>query len=291
MDTVDPPPRELALSTAIESLLVARNPRGMQAAREVLRPGYLLRAAGALQHAHTHGAGTILIGTGFPVTGTFETDGPAGTIALYRTLETLGAQPLIACGPPLCESLSADFRVLPLAARELAAAEAEARRHLARLRPDAVIAIERPGLAADGRYYNMRGADVSARCYFFDPYVTLADCPTIGVGDGGNEIGMGNIVATLSQFEITPSVTCCDELVVADVSNWAAYGLVALLGHWAGQDLLGELAHLDILNYLSRLGSVDGVTGANTLTEDGMPVAESLQVIADLQMLIRRYSD
>ncbi len=291
MGTADPPSQELELSVAIEALLVARNPRGMQAARDALRPGYMLRAAGALQDAYTRGSGTVLIGTGFPVTGTFETDGPAGSIALYRALETLGARPLIACGPPLCQSLSADFRVLSLAARDLPGAEAEAKRHLARLRPDAVIAIERPGLAADGHYYNMRRKDISERCYFFDPYVTLADCPTIGVGDGGNEIGMGNIVATLSHFDITPSVTCCDELVVADVSNWGAYALVALLGRWAGQDLLGELAPLEILNYLSRLGSVDGVTGANTLTEDGMPVAEGLQVIAELRALIRRYSD
>lgn len=291
MDTADPQPQELALSVTIESLLVARNPRRMQTAREALRPGYVLRAARALHEACTRGAGTIIIGTGFPVTGTFETDGPAGAIALYRSLEALGARPLIACGPPLAESLSADFRVLPLAARDLAAAEAEAKRHLARLRPDAVIAIERPGLAADGHYYNMRRKDISERCYFFDPYVTLADCPTIGIGDGGNEIGMGNIAGTLSQFDITPSVTRCDELVVADVSNWGAYGLLALLGYWAGRDFLGELAPLEILNYLSRLGSVDGVTGTNTLTEDGMPVAEGLQVIAELRALIRRYCD
>jgi hypothetical protein len=66
---------------------------------------------------------------------------------------------------------------------------------------------------------------------------------------------------------------------------------VALLGRWAGRDLLGELAPLEILNYLSRLGSVDGVTGAYTLTEDGMPVAEGLQVIAELRALVQRYSD
>lgn len=291
MDTANPQPQELALSVAIESLLVARNPRRMQTAREALRPGYVLRAAGALHQACTRGGGTIIIGTGFPVTGTFETDGPAGAIALYRALEALGARPLIACGPPLCESLGADFQVLPLAARDLPAAEEEARRALERLRPDAVIAIERPGLAADGHYYNMRRVDISQRCYFFDPYVTLAGCPTIGIGDGGNEIGMGNIAATLSQFDITPSVTCCDELVVADVSNWGAYGLLALLGRWAGRDFLGELAPLEILNYLSRLGSVDGVTGTNTLTEDGMAVAEGLEVIAELRALMQRYCD
>ena len=54
-----------------------------------------------------------------------------------------------------------------------------------------MISIECPGLAADGRYYNMRGEDITARCSFFDPFVTGANCATIAIGDGGNEIGMG----------------------------------------------------------------------------------------------------
>ena len=84
------------LSIKIEALLVARNPRHMQLARNALEPGYFLRAAGHLRDLR----GTVIIGTGFPVTGTFETDGPLGAIALYDTLETLGAQPVIACGAP-----------------------------------------------------------------------------------------------------------------------------------------------------------------------------------------------
>ena len=84
-----------------------------------------------------------------------------------------------------------------------------------------MISIERPGLAADGRYYNMRCEDISERCFFFDPFINSATCPTIGIGDGGNEIGMGNIAAALWKLDIRPSVTCCDELLVADVSNWA----------------------------------------------------------------------
>jgi len=188
-------------------------------------------------------------------------------------------------------ALAQDYQVLALAARDLHSAEQEARQQLALLKPGTVVAIERPGLAADGRYYNMRGQDISERCYFFDPYVTLADCPTIGIGDGGNEIGMGNILDTLAGIDIRPCVTRCDELVVADVSNWAAFGLLGLLGHMVGRDFLGELAPLETLNYLSRLGSVDGVTGANTPTEDGMPVAEGLDVIAQIRAITQRDSD
>ena len=51
-----------SLSSAIEALLVARNPRGMQKVRAALTPGYLLRAATLLHQAGPR----VLICTGFP---------------------------------------------------------------------------------------------------------------------------------------------------------------------------------------------------------------------------------
>lgn len=272
---------ELQLSTAIEELLVARNPRNMQLARAALEPGYYLRAAQSLQGIRA----TIIIGTGFPVTATFETDGPVGAIALYDTLEALGARPILACGPPLSDALIADYRVLQLTARDLEAAAEQAREQLQLLQPAAIISIERPGLASDGRYYNMRGEDITARCAFFDPFLDHASCPTVAIGDGGNEIGMGNIATAISSLDINASVTRCDELLVADVSNWGAYGLIAILASWSGQDLLAQVSPVNILDYLSARGSVDGVTRENTLTEDGLEAEEGLRVIQELRIL------
>ena len=73
------------------------------------------------------------------------------------------------------------------------------------------------------------------------PLWSMRSCPTIAIGDGGNEIGMGNIAETLSQLDIRASKTHCDELLVADVSNWAAHGLIALLAVMAGQRPAGGL--------------------------------------------------
>ena len=227
----------------------------------------------------------MIIGTGFPVTDTFETDGPVGAIALYQSLSALGANPVIACGPLLGRALAPEYEMLELRAEGLAGAREEAARALKKLKPDAVIAIERPGLAEDGRYYNMRGVDISGRCFYFDAFIEKARCPTIGIGDGGNEIGMGNIAPALQALDITPSVTQCDELLVADVSNWAAYGLISFLSLWSGRDLLKEINPLQTLNYLSSLGSVDGVTGANTLTEDGLDAQQGVRVIEQLRQL------
>jgi hypothetical protein len=267
------------LSLAIEELMVERNLRNMQVARAALSPGYFLRAASTLRDIR----GTVIIGTGFPVTDTFETDGPVGAIALYNALEALGAAPVIACGPPLSDAIAEDFRVLPLSARDIETANADAARHLEQLEPGVVISIERPGLAEDGRYYNMRGEDITPRCSFFDPFITLASCPTIAVGDGGNEIGMGKIQAAIATLDIRAAVTGCDELLVADVSNWGAYGIIALLARWSGRDLLADIAPLDILSYLSARGSVDGVTRENSLTEDGLEASVGTAVIEELR--------
>lgn len=272
---------DFSLSQAIEELLVARNLRNMQLARAALAPDYYLRAAQYLHNIQ----GAVIIGTGFPVTDTFETDGPVGAIALYDCLQILGAEPVIACAPPLSTALAGDYRVLTLTARDLDAANSEADEQLRRLQPSAVIAIERPGLAQDGRYYNMRGEDITARCSFFDPFLTRASCPTIAIGDGGNEIGMGNIAAALTALDVKVSVTTCDELLVADVSNWGAYGLIAILANWSQRDLLAEVSPLDILDYLSARGSVDGVTRENTLTEDGLTATEGMRVIQELRIL------
>jgi hypothetical protein len=131
----------------------------------------------------------------------------------------------------------------------------------------------------------MRGEDITDRCACFDYYVELANCPTIAVGDGGNEIGMGNVCEVIATLDIVPAVTGCDELLIADVSNWGAYGLIAIIGYWRGEDLLGRISPLEILDYLSRRGSVDGVTRENTLTEDGLPANEGAGVIQALQGL------
>jgi hypothetical protein len=272
---------ELQLSEDIERLLVARNLRHMELARSALQPGYYLRGAMHLRDID----GTVIIGTGFPVSETFETDGPVGAMALYQALQALGAEPVIACGAPLSHALAGTYRVLELTARDLAAARTEAATQLAALQPRAIVAIERPGLAADQRYYNMRGEDITARCTFFDPFVTQAECPTIAIGDGGNEIGMGNIAGALADLAINNSVTGCDELLVADVSNWGAYGLIAFLGLWAQRDLLASISPIALLQYLSSHGSVDGVTRENTLTEDGLQVQDGLRVIAQLRAL------
>ncbi|GGB89439.1 hypothetical protein GCM10011352_14310 [Marinobacterium zhoushanense] len=269
------------LNKQIEDLLVQKNLRGMKDVQPALSSGYYARAARHLESCK----GVVLIGTGFPVVDTFETDGPVGAIALYQTLKYLGAEPIIVCGKPISTMLAPDYKVHEIQVGEHDTRELEALEALARYRPEVVLSIERPGQAADGGYYNMRGESISARTACFDTFVKAANCPTIGIGDGGNEIGMGNIVEAISKLNIVPSATRVDELLIADVSNWGAYGIIALLGYWKGEDLLERIDPQAILRYLSERGSVDGVTRLNELTEDGLPSSEGEAIIAELRRL------
>ena len=270
-----------ALTQQIENLMVARDLRGMKHLQKALLPGYYQRAAKILFDCKD----TILIGTGFPVDDTFETDGPVGAIALYDTLKYLGASPVIVCGDPLARVISDDYEVHQISVGDINKGRHEAIAALEKWNPGVVLSIERPGLTAGGFYANMRGEDISARCACFDYFLKEATCPTIAIGDGGNEIGMGKVNEALSALPITPSVTTCDELLVADVSNWGAHGLIALLAYWSGEDLLSKINTLDILKYISARGSVDGVTRLNTLTEDSLESGAGQQLIDELRTL------
>ena len=272
---------DLELSRRIEDILVARNLRGMKTVQPRLEAGYCMRAARILQQCR----GNILIGTGFPVVKTFETDGPVGAIAMYEAFEKLGATPSIVCGRPLSQALADRYRVHEIRVGDHDQREHEAQQALEQFHPDAIISIERPGQAADGGYYNMRGESISENTACFDSFMNMSDCPTIAIGDGGNEIGMGKVAKALQGLNIVPSTTTCDELIVADVSNWGAYGIISFLSVWNKRDLLGEIVPLDILRYISELGSVDGVTRINQLTEDGLDVSEGESVLLELRQV------
>jgi len=272
---------QLQITQQIEDLMVQRDVRGMKRLQNVLTPGYYQRAAKTLFDCK----GTILIGTGFPVDETFETDGPVGAIALYDTLKHLGANPIIVCGDPLQSVIGEDYQTYKISVGDLSVGRQEAIACLDEFKPEVVLSIERPGLTADGFYANMRGEDITKRCACFDYFLIEANCPTIAIGDGGNEIGMGKVFETLNLLPITPAKTSCDELLVADVSNWGAHGLIALLGYWSGEDLLSKINTLDILKYISARGSVDGVTRENTLTEDSLGSEAGQELIDELRRI------
>lgn len=265
------------LSDRIEAMLVARNHRGMADVREQLAPGYLLRAAQRISAS----SGRVYILTGFPVGDSFETDGPAGAMALYRLCQHLGSDPVILSDAQVVEALRNDFNCLSLPnSRDDDASTGTAADMLYEAHPpELFISIERPGSAADRRCYNMAGHDITGRCCDAEPYLVKANCPTIAIGDGGNELGMGNVLDSLSKLNIQPAVSTCDELVVADVSNWAAYTLCAVTRWLTDPEARTEHHIQEDLEYLVARGAIDGVTGDATPTEDGFSAEEGKRLM------------
>ena len=278
---------DLALSRQIEEKLVELNPRHMKSMSMILEPGYCLRAANLLGDAK----GNIIIGTGFPVAGTFETDGPVGAMVLYRALEEMGCTPWIAGEPILKTALEQDYRTIELTIDDAQNAEASANEILAKLKPNLVLSIERPGRTKDGNYYNMRSEKINSEVAVFDPFIELCKCPTIGIGDGGNEIGMGNLYSSLKDLQIKASITKCDELVVSDVSNWAAYGILAMLNLRLELDLTKEISHREQIDYLVRKGACDGVSRKPIATEDGFDPDVGSQLISEMNLLVEQHKN
>lgn len=145
-----------------------------------------------------------------------------------------------------------------------------------------------------GRCHNMRGEiidDYTAPLH--ELFVSIAcERPavrTIGIGDGGNEIGMGSIpwneLRQRLKGEAAAWIPCripTDWTVVAGVSNWGAQAL-ALAVCWLRGTTAGllpfhaEAEHQRLAELVRRGPAVDGVTRLQQATVDGLPFLTYIQ--------------
>jgi D-glutamate cyclase len=214
-----------------------------------------------------------------------ETDGPVGTALLAAALAACGVPARIAVDTPCAGAVRA---AVGAAGGGVAVDEVGVDEGLDRLIGDwrstgvsHAVAIERCGRSADGRPRNMRGVDVSPWTAPLDDLFLAGPWIRLAVGDGGNEIGMGKlppglIARTVPNGEKIACVTSCDRLVVAGVSNWGAYGLMAALAvarpDWAARIATFLTAERDLAvtrATVDKAGAVDGVTAQREATVDG----------------------
>ena len=243
----------------------------------------------------------MVITTGFAVApGLPETDGPPGAASLGRALRQLGAEVIFVTDavtvPPLSAALTAlgEPRQVETFHASAEQAEAQARRLLAGLAATHVVAIERPGRTRDGDYKSARALSVAAWNGPLDALVLAAPrrVVTVGVGDGGNEVGMGNVYAKLvktgGRMREIASVVKVHHLVVAGTSNWGAYGIVAALSRLAGRDLLhsGEEERA-MVEACVAAGAVDGLTKKPEPTVDALPLAAHVGMLELLRVTAR----
>jgi len=132
------------------------------------------------------------------------------------------------------------------------------------------------------RCHTMRGRDItdimSPAHYLFEQARQHA-VTTIGIGDGGNEIGMGKVPWDVIFRNISGGglVACrvpTDRLLVCGISNWGAYGLAAGVSTLAGRRIKSFFdvdQERRILEAMVQAGPlVDGISGKQQATVDGL---------------------
>ncbi|XP_010159175.1 PREDICTED: UPF0317 protein C14orf159 homolog, mitochondrial, partial [Eurypyga helias] len=215
------------------------------------RPDELLKACLSISHARS-----VLITTGFPTHFTYEppeeNDGPPGALAIAAILQALEKEVAIVTDQRAMNlnkkiieeavQLGILKRPVPLLSYQRAGADSALmflceNGDPGRPRFDHLIAIERAGMAADGNYYNARKVNIK---HLVDPIdelflaaQTIPGVTTTGVGDGGNELGMGKVKDAVKKHIKNGDVIACDVeadfTIVAGVSNWGGYAIACAL--------------------------------------------------------------
>lgn len=270
--------------------------------------------ADACRSIANHAAPRVGIVTGFmiptvdPPTG--ETDGPPGALFLAQVFSRLGIPCVLLSDASGYDALWAGLELLALSQEVTLvdlpmdldpAAVSHSTRPVTHL-----IAIERSGPSYEfdslppehrGRNHTMRGRDITdltAPAHFL--FEGARSYVTIGIGDGGNEIGMGRvpyqtICKNIPNGELTACRTATDHLIVAGVSNWGAWALAAgvmLMRGSVDASLFQADRELKLLKHLVEHGPlVDGKLGQKSATVDGLTFDEYVRPLAQIGDLLR----
>ena len=240
--------------------------------------------------------GDVIIVTGFYVlmADKGETDGPPGAIAIGEALQALGRRVTYvsdAYTVPVLRAWAKDANIVDFPIAGVAESKVHAATILGRVKPSLLISIERCGRTKDDTYLNMRSRDISGQTARTD-YLFDGSVPSVGIGDGGNEIGMGNleeIIAGVDTLPDLPTIATVDRLVIASVSNWGGYGLVAALSLLVGRNLLPSVEReTRVIEEMVSAGVVDGTTGDAVPTVDGFNTEQYAAQLARLHRLVDR---
>ncbi len=280
----------MTTSHTIEDIILQDDARGISALRNHLPKDFVARSA---QRMLKHSS-RVMIVTGFYIAdaGAAETDGPPGAVALGNALARLGSDVSYVTDQ---YSVSALNSILPVEtqvvefpitdhqgsaqfADELLSAES----------PTLLVAIERAGLTSDGTFRNRLGRDISqfnAKTDYLFP-----DHPvTVGIGDGGNEIGMGQYqgaIAADPRLPDNPCLTQTSDLIIASCSNWGAYGLVAAISRISGTNLLPTVETAkEWVRTMIAAGAIDAMGPAGQIGVDGRTLEEDAACLSELWKL------
>ena len=279
------------MTESIEDIILDHDQRGVSELRPHLPADFCTQAAKYILDS----PGDALIVTGFYIlsAGKHETDGPPGAIAIGDALQALGRRVAYVAdrhsAPMLRDWLGEKAEVVEFPIADVAISRQKAAEILERLKPGLVLSIERCSRTSSDTYLNMRSVDISQHTARLD-YFFEAGIPSVGIGDGGNEIGMGNlaeIIPTVDRLPNDPAVTKVDKLVIASVSNWGGYGLVAALSRLVGHNLLPSIDDdRRLIEHMVDNGAVDGFSGENKYFVDNCTLEENAALLGRLHAVV-----
>ncbi len=277
---------------SIEDIILQQDMRGVAALRPHLPADYVTEAAQLI----LDNPGKALIATGFYILSgkAPETDGPPGAAAIASALKALGYKVAYVTDKFSKKAVQAvagqdEVVVFPLTGHRQSAEFGN--KLISKHAPSLLIAIERASLTADGTFRNMRGLDISAFNakidHLFDQHPV-----SVGIGDGGNEIGMGNLARVIPDADPrlprSPSVTTTTKLIAASCSNWGGYGLVAALSILNKKNLLPSVEQEKAwVRACCEAGAVDGFTGEHKEFVDGRSLDDNAVCLKDLHALLK----
>jgi hypothetical protein len=151
--------------------------------------------------------------------------------------------------------------------------------------------------------HNFRGQIITAqtaKTHLLFDFVRENNLPvrTIGIGDGGNEIGMGSIPWQVIHANIPNGlgarIACrvaTDWTIACGVSNWGAYALGTAVAWLSGRsELLRDWTderERGVLAALVDAGAVDGVSGRPTMSVDGLTIEQHLGIWGQIREAAR----
>jgi hypothetical protein len=221
------------------------------------------------------------------------------TVATFEEISTAKASPHAIQGRPIPAAVVQGFPA------DEEKAEVDAENILAK-KPAALISIERMGANSKGVYHYGRGEanirEIISKVEILFERAKLKNVLTVGIGDGGNELGMGRIKDFVREnvpFGAKCQCPCGsglapefepDFLIAATVSNWGAYGVEACLA--AIKDDLHILhsseMEFDLIRACMEAGAVDGVSAAVEAEVDTLPTKIHAAIVDILHAIVKK---
>jgi len=269
---------------------------------------------------------TVIITTGFVVPPWIEseTDGPVGASTLARSINLAwDLVPIMVTEPSAVPKLSSLMQFAGLRVKEFSkvknalrrscvegftldtkSAKRDAEKLLARVSPAAVISIEKASPNSMGVFHSGVGVDVSPFSSKVDALINQArevGIPTIGVGDAGNEIGMGCIESQVRELLPTGKECGCpchggvassistDSLIVTGTSNWGGSALEALISFQLKSPELMHEGSMEeyLIQKAAELGYVNPASGLAEPGVDAIPASVHRSVIEILNFVVK----